>query len=495
MVWATGAAPHDVLRAPAVATDPRGFALVDDHLALLGHPDVFAAGDCAVPAAATWVPRAGVYAVRAGGVLAHNLAARAAGRPLLTWRPQRDFLTLLNLGDGAAVASKWGLVAAGPAMMRWKDRIDRRFVERFRVLADDGALAPGVAPMAGADAMVCGGCAAKLGRTELERALARLAAPLADPSVVLGAADGDDAAAVALPGGDTVVASVDAFRAFCDDDFLVGRVAAVNALTDLHAKGAVPRWALANVTLREDDPAAAREDALVQVLAGARAALDPLGVALVGGHTTVGPELAVGFAVFGALPGGAAPLALRGFAPGDRLLLAKPLGTGALLAAHRQGLAAGPWVDALEAALVTTQDEVMALARAHGVAAATDITGFGLAGHALEAAEKSGVTLALHLDALPALPGALAVLRRGIRSTFHPDNARAARALLIAPDAAAHPALDLLFDPQTAGGLLLAAPADRADALLAALRAGPAPEAAEIGVVGSRGAAPVVVTA
>lgn len=495
VVWATGAAPHGVLAPPAVATDPGGFALVRDTLQLLDHPDVFAAGDCAVPDGARWVPRAGVYAVRAAGVLAYNLEALVAGRPLLAWRPQREFLTLLNLGDGAAIASKWGLVAEGPAMMRWKDRIDRRFIERFRVLDRAGALGPGVRPMPGADAMVCGGCAAKLGRTELERALGRLPPALADPSVRLGAAEADDAAAVTLPGGDTVVASVDGFRAFCEDDWLVGRVAAVNAVTDLHATGAVPRWALATVTLREADAAAAREDSLVQLLAGARATLDPLGVALVGGHTTVGPELAVGFAVLGALPEEAALLPLGGFAPGDRLLLTKPLGTGALLAAHRQGRAAGPWLEALEAALVAPQAEAMALARAHGVRAATDITGFGLAGHALEVAERSGVTLELRLGDVPLLPGALAVTLQGIQSTFQPDNARALRAIAVAPGAAAQPALALLFDPQTAGGLLLAAPADRADALLAALRAGPSPEAADVGAVGPRGAAPVVVSA
>jgi NADH dehydrogenase FAD-containing subunit len=114
-----------------------GHALVDPTLQCPGHDDVFAAGDCAAWIAGETLPKAGVYAVRQGPVLAHNLRARASGGPLRRYRPQRDFLSLLNLGDGTAVASKWGAAARGRWAFRLKDWIDRRFVRRLQVAARD----------------------------------------------------------------------------------------------------------------------------------------------------------------------------------------------------------------------------------------------------------------------------------------------------------------------------------------------------------------------
>ena len=155
--------------------------------------------------------------------------------------------------------------------------------------------------------MECGGCAAKVGPSPLAAALGRLAPSHPDPSVLLGLAAGDDAAAVRTPSGDVVLATVDAFRAFVDDPWRVGRVAAVNAVSDLLAKGASPRHALAMVTVPWGTPGQ-NEEVLYQVMAGVRAALDPLGVSLVGGHSTAGPELFVGLSVTGdAAPGGRRP--------------------------------------------------------------------------------------------------------------------------------------------------------------------------------------------
>ena len=132
LVWVAGSASSPLFSGSGLAHDERGFVKVRATLQVVGHDEIFAAGDCASLVTEPALPKAGVYAVRQGPVLARNLAARVSGRPLSTYRPQRDFLSLLNLGDGRAVATKWGLVAEGAWAWRLKDAIDRRFVRRYR---------------------------------------------------------------------------------------------------------------------------------------------------------------------------------------------------------------------------------------------------------------------------------------------------------------------------------------------------------------------------
>jgi selenide,water dikinase len=482
LVWVAGAASLPLFRDAGVATDARGFATVRPTLQLLAHDDVFAVGDCAHLAASP-VPKAGVYAVRQGPVLVRNLRARLTGGRLAPYRPQHDFLALLNTGDGRAIGAKWGGSFEGRAVFALKDRIDRRFMRRFQVLAEDGAARPEFArgPAMGSGDMVCGGCAAKVGESVLTRALARLD-PASDPAVVLGLQAPDDAAAVLTERGDVIVSSIDAFRAFTDDPYLVGRVAALNACSDLWAKGATPRFALAQVSIPDSDPARA-EEALYQVLAGARAALDPEGITLVGGHTTSGADLAVGFAVFGPAPSADALLRKAGLGPGERLILTKPLGTGVLFYADMRGLARGEWMEAAVAAMLRGNAAAGRIARAAGASACTDVSGFGLAGHLGEMLRASKASAVVALDAVPLLPGTAALLARGHRSTFHPENAKARRALRIAADVAARPEVDVLFDPQTSGGLLFAVAPERAAEAVAALHAAGDRQAAIIGTV------------
>jgi selenide,water dikinase len=481
-VWVTGAAVLPILTGSGLETDGRGFVRIGPTLQCRGRDDVFAVGDCAAWTAGPALAKAGVYAVRQGPVLAHNLMARARGRRLRAYRPQRDFLSLLNLGDGHAIGTKWGVAAEGASLFSLKDWIDRRFVRRFQVLGPDDAVTPvfAASPMPGGD-MLCGGCAAKVGESALTRALERLG-PASHPAVILGLAQPDDAAAVETDRGEIVAATVDGFRAFADDPYLVGRVAAVNAVSDLWAKGVAPRFALAQVTVPDDEPARA-EETLYQVMAGARAGLDADAVTLVGGHTTTGPELVVGFAVWGLAGSPDALIRLGGLAPGDHLVLTKPLGTGVLLQADMRGLARGEWIEAACASMLRSNGPAARAAGPLRPSAATDVTGFGLAGHLGSMLRASKASAVLDLDALPALPGALSLLGRGIRSTAHPENAKARRAMRVDEATARRPALDLLFDPQTSGGLLLGMPAERGEALRRALRAAGDPGAAIIGVV------------
>jgi selenide,water dikinase len=470
VVWASGAASPSVIRDSSLPRDEAGFVRTRSTLQVEGHDDLFASGDCAALIEHPWVRKAGVYAVRQGPVLDANLRAQVEGRSLRSYRPQRDFLALVNLGGARALGTKWGLVFSGGPVWRAKDAIDRRFMRRFQVLDAAGGLAvdfPTPESM-GMEEMVCGGCAAKVAASPLERALRRLPPAAEDDSVLLGV--GDDAAAVSLPGGDVVLATVDGFRAFADDPWLVGRVAAVNAVSDVLAKGGQARHALALVNVPEDDAHRA-EESLFQVLAGIRAALDPLGVSLIGGHTTHGEELFVGLSVTGTLPTDDTWLPIDGARPGDLLVLTKPVGTGIVLAADMQGRARGAWVAGVYASMQRHNADAARIAREQGVHACTDVSGFGLAGHLLELALASGVSARIDLERVPALPGAVALLERGTRSSYHEQNATLRSAMEVHPAYAGARSLDLLFDPQTSGGLLFAVAPERVDATLAALRA------------------------
>ncbi len=345
--------------------------------------------------------------------------------------------------------------------MRLKDWIDVRFMKRFQVLDREGEMTEefrGLPHMSKEMEMLCGGCAAKVGQSVLDRALGRLEPRAPDPSVKLGLAEPDDAAAFETPKGDLVVLSIDAFRAFVDDPYFVGRVAAVNAVSDLYATGASPRYALALVTIPKDAPAEEAEEILYQVLSGARAVFDNEGVTLLGGHTTTAPELLVGFSVDGFAEGPL--LTIDGLKTGDRLLLTKRLGTGVLLNADMQGRASGLWLQEALESMLESNKESARIAAELGARAVTDITGFGLLGHLAEMLRASGVSAVLDASKLPALPGAVELLAQGFRSTFHPENEKAKKGIVIRPEAARDPRFELLFDPQTSGGLLFGLPAN-----------------------------------
>jgi selenide,water dikinase len=484
LIWATGAAPHAFLASSPLPLDDAGFVRVRPTLQVVGHDDLFAVGDCASLEGSPWVRKAGVFAVREGPVLDANLRARLCDDPLRPYRPQRDFLMLLNLGDGEALGAKWGLALEGRWLWRLKDRIDRGFMRRFQVL-DRGAApapcfpSPESMPM---EEMPCGGCAAKLAGPALEAALSRLPPAPRDASVRVGLDEPDDAAAVALPRGDVVLASVDGFRAFTDDPWLVGRVAAVNAASDVFAKGGRPRHALALVTVPESETDRAQET-LFQVLAGIRASLDLLGISLVGGHTTSGVELFVGLSISGELEAGADMLRKGGLRAGQRLVLTRPLGTGVLLAADMQGLAPGRCVAAAHASMLRSNADAARVARTFGASGCTDVSGFGVAGHLAEMLRAGRVSACVHLEELPALPGALQLLSRGLRSTYHGQNAQLRRRIALDDAVGRDPALELLFDPQTSGGLLFGVESDRVDEVLEALRLAGDGEAKEIGCV------------
>jgi selenide,water dikinase len=478
LVWVTGAVGHALFRDSGLPVDGRGFVRVRPTLQVEGHDNLFAVGDCASLIEHPATAKAGVYAVREGPYLIDNLRALLEGQPLRRYQPQGDFLALLNLGDGAALGSKWGSSFEGRWVMRLKDWIDRRFMRRFQVLDGEGVPAaefPAMEGGAGGMEMLCGGCAAKVGQSVLDRALARASVgdtAAADPSVLLGLESADDAAAVPVrtPRGDILSSSIDVFTAFTDDPWLVGKVAAINAVSDLLATGVEPRYALAMIAVPEGSGDSEAEELLYQTLSGARAAFAEIGVTLLGGHTTTAAKLMVGFSVEGFAKEERSLLRLDRLRQGQQLVLTKALGTGVLFHADMRGLARGPWLAAAFESVTRANAPAAAILRDAGVEAVTDVTGFGLVGHLGEMLRSSGLSAVVRLAEVPALPGAVELLGRGLRSTFHAENERARRGIVMAPALADDPRLGLVFDPQTSGGLLLGADSPLVPSLVARLR-------------------------
>ncbi|HET7880474.1 MAG TPA: selenide, water dikinase SelD [Acetobacteraceae bacterium] len=449
-LWATGVVGPTFLAASGLACDTAGCVKVDTTLRSTSHVQVFAAGDCAA-IEGNARPKSGVWAVRAGAPLANNLRRAARGRPLRRWRPQSEALAILGLGHGRAVAWRNGIAVSGSVVWRWKDWIDRRWMRMYQ---------EPMAPMQGSEPMRCGGCGAKVGAEVLAGALAAVPHSAA-PDVLVGLDAPDDAAVMRPPAGMVTVQSVDHFRAFIDDPFVFGEIAAVHALSDLHAMGARPWTALAIAAVPYTSREKMRTE-LADMLQGASRALAADSCTLVGGHSGEAAEPALGFAVTG-LADPRRLLRKSGLRPGDSLLLTKPLGTGIVLAAHMQGLARAPWLQAAIASMRTSNAAASRVLREFGVVACTDVTGFGLAGHLLEMLRASAVGAVLWPSRLPVLPGALDLAAHGVESTLTSENRRFASGLDGDPRTA------LLFDPQTSGGLLAGVAAERADACIAAM--------------------------
>jgi selenide,water dikinase len=489
ILWVTAAGAPTWPHAAGLAVDEKGFIEVGDTLQSISHPDVFAAGDVAAVVNHPR-PKSGVFAVRQGPPLERNLRRLLLGKPPLPFRPQSRFLGLISTGDKYAVASRGIWSAQGRYVWLVKDWIDRRFMRKFNDLPDMPEDAAPALPtgLAGQDvikeisaiAMRCGGCGAKVGATVLARALNSLE-PVPRPDVLIGLHEPDDAAVVEIPPGKVLVHTVDSFRAMVDDPYLFGKIAANHSLGDIYAMGAEPQTALAIATVPFGIEAKV-EDTLTQMMSGAMEVLREAGAALVGGHTSEGAELSLGFAVNGLIDR-AKVLRKGGLEPGDRLILTKPIGTGTLFAADMRHKAKGRWiVAALDSMIQSNRDGAACLLR-HGAQACTDVTGFGLLGHLVEMVRASKVDVALDLAAIPLLDGAAETVAAGIVSSLQPQNVRLRRAIANIEQAGKDPRYPLIFDPQTAGGLLASVPADRADTCVAELRSLGYTRAAVIGSI------------
>ncbi|MBP6670070.1 MAG: selenide, water dikinase SelD [Gemmatimonadales bacterium] len=303
---------------------------------------------------------------------------------------------------------------------------------------------------------------------------------IGDPRILVDASTRDDAAVYRLSDTRALVATVDFFTPIVDDARTWGRIAAANALSDLYAMGATPMCALSLVGWpRETLPLAL----LGEVLDGMGEITLAAGCPIVGGHSIDAVEPHVGLVALGE----AHPdrlLTNAGARAGDQLVLTKPLGTGILTTALKRDLLAEPDLAAAVHSMTTLNATAMAAALAHGVTAATDVTGFGLLGHLGNILGGSGVGAELWLDRVPLLPRAREFAAAGVAPGGTRRNLAAATGVFFAPEIGETDQL-LLADAQTSGGLLLAVPPERVAGLVAALAAAGTLARAEIGVLTS----------
>jgi len=574
-VWCTDACGQEWISATGLETSSEGFVSVNPTLESVNTRDVFACGDIANVVGHPR-PKAGVFAVRAGQPLAKNIRRRLLGLELVPWTPQMQFLGIIGTGYGNAIASRGPLALEGSYLWTLKEFIDRKWMAMYtklpdreefmrqmvenKRLADEDEndvhneddltpeeLALAIEPVYAPDAkallekatMRCGGCGAKVGSTVLSKALkkvSRWAAKQGLPSsrdrkdIITGI--GDDAAVIVPPPtGHLLVQTVDFFRSFIDDPFIFGQISANHALSDCHAMNASPLTALAVCTLPYGTEAQT-ESALVQMLAGAQKVLSEAGCALVGGHTCEATDTSLGFSITGsALPADLLPkgpiLPLTDVSSeAVALILTKPLGTGAILAANMRGVARGVWVQSAINSMLTTNARAAAVLKSFGCFACTDVTGFGLMGHLIEMMrfrleeehakeevvrsgsdsdddddeEDSKCSImsnpkdssllnphtTLYMKHVPMLDGAVECVNMGVVSSLQPENLRSARVVSDSSRCleAFGSAYQLLFDPQTAGGLLATVPMHLGQSIVDALKTEGYANAAIIGHVG-----------
>jgi selenide,water dikinase len=293
--------------------------------------------------------------------------------------------------------------------------------------------------------------------------------PSRDDRVLVDFRTADDAGVFRWEGGPALVQTVDFFTPIVDDPFTYGEIAAANALSDVYAMGGRPLTALAIAALPKDDLDVA---VIRRIFEGGYAKLAEAGVSLLGGHTVQDPEIKFGYAITGAIDPERV-LTNAGAREGDVLLLTKPLGTGIIATALKFGrvdeTVAQPAVESMRTLNRAAADALRVLPRGL-VHACTDITGFGLIGHASELAAASGITVQLDADAVPVFAGAAALAAANVSGGLQSNRAHFGAAIRVAAGVPQE-MVAVLYDPQTSGGLLVAAAADAADRVMDALAA------------------------
>ncbi len=487
IILTTSAAPQAWPGRAGLQVDERGFIAVNEFLQSCSHPEVFAAGDIASFTPAP-TEKAGVFAVRHGRPLAQNLRRAIANRPLKPYRAQKKWLALLACGDRYAVASRGSFFTHGRWVWRWKDHIDRKFMRMFQALPQMPQPAPPRLPegllignekLVGNLGMRCAGCGAKVGGDVLQAVLDSLHQGL-NGAPAHEISRRDDAAVIDVPQGQLLLQSLDYFTALVDDPWVLGRIAANHALGDIYAMGGRPHSALALASLPHGNEQLMSET-LRMMLEGAISMFSDAAVALIGGHTSEAAELSLGFSVNGFVTPEKL-LRKSGMQPGDVLLMTQPIGTGVLFAGHQQARAQGVWLEQAITNMTRSCRHAAEILQTHDATACTDVTGFGLLGHLLEMLRPGKQCLRLDIAAIPLLPGALALSAEGVRSSLFPANSKARHAIANLEQAHRHAAFELLFDPQTAGGLMAFVPAASAEACLESLRRY-YPDAAQVGEI------------
>ena len=369
--------------------------------------------------------RSGVMAVRAGQYLAKALWQKIQGRHVSPFRPQRHWLTLLNLGNGEAIAVRGSLAYQGASLFKLKDRIDQKFMARFKPRR-----------MSSAEAMRCEGCAAKL------------------PGDMLTSVFGQqfEDGAITTQQGVSRIRSIDALTHLVDDPYLIGALAMRHAVSDVWAMGASPTTALTLIAVERALSQHLEASEFVQAQAGLHDAAHAYGVEIVGGHSLSLNQPMIAVQIEGECT---RPVHKDGAMAGDELWITGPVGSGILFSALASGFTVGAFIDQWVTNALKSLFEASQTAAQEGVHAMTDVTGFGLAGHLREM--LSGKNLGIQwAENIVTFSGVDECIARGIQSTAYVDNVRYAQQIgHKAPSA-------VVFDPQTCGPLLIAAPPETA---------------------------------
>ena len=320
----------------------------------------------------------------------------------------------------------------------------------------------------------------------LDTVLGRLARQQ-DPNVLVGFEHADDAGVYRLDDRTALVQTVDFFTPIVDDPYTFGQIAATNALSDVYAMGGIPKTALAMVCF----PDGGDIEVLERILAGGLSKMQEAACTVIGGHSIRDPEIKFGYAVTGTVDPQRV-FANAGAKPGDALVLTKALGTGVISTAIKRGSAQQEWIDCAVESMTTLNKvaaEVLIDPRFH-VRTATDVTGFGLVGHARELALASQVSIEIESSQLAFLPGAIECVRAGAVPGGLKANREFAQDCMDSARGIAEETFTLIFDPQTAGGLLVSVESKSADALVHELQKRKVP-AGRIGRVMHRSGKPI----
>jgi selenide,water dikinase len=299
-----------------------------------------------------------------------------------------------------------------------------------------------------------------------------------DPNVLVGFDQADDAGVYLIGPGQALVQTVDFFTPMVDDPYTFGQIAATNSLSDVYAMGGQPRTSLALVCFPEKADLAILE----RILAGGLSKMIEAGCSVIGGHSVRDEEMKFGYSVTGLIDP-ARVLKNGGALAGDRLLFTKALGTGVISTAIKKKAAKQPWIDAAIASMITLNKKAAeVISDGFAVHAMTDVTGFGLIGHAREIALASSVSLRFHANCIPLLNGAMECVHAGHIPGGLKSNREFAECVVGYEDGISDEMKTILFDPQTAGGLLISVAPDHATELTQALNTAGVP-AVEIGEV------------
>ena len=474
VMWTTGVSAPAFIQHSGFQLDSSGFVSVNKFLQSKSHANVFAAGDVADLEGQTR-PKSGVYAVRAGPTLTENLLRFCDGRPLKPYRAQAKALAIIGDYQGSAVASRGGFFAAGRSVFRVKQWIDRRFMDKF----EPGPMASEESDSESADSrMRCAGCGSKLPASLLTRVLKRL--DILDQEHLLQGI-GEDAALVRVDRHPLAV-STDHFPQMVSDTYLFGRISAHHGMSDLFAMGAMPRYALANLSVQLMSPALMEEEAYL-MLKGVNDALKEEGVSLVGGHSTESETTQLGCTLFGELS--EEPLTKSALAAHDHLILTKPLGIGVILAGDMRLLTRGRWLQAALRVMDQSNGPAVKVLREFGCGSCTDVTGFGLLGHLSEMVQASNCAAEVWPGEIPFLDGAVELVDSGVESSLQPGNEAVLEDVELVGLSPSDAKIRLLMDPQTSGGLLVGVGEGKSSELLNALHEAGYSQAAIVGQVTS----------